>query len=79
VDDDEVTGSFRKEMASVFPAGENRARRWPTIRKARRFWFDTGDCRADLTALLSFIHNMMQTSQGLERDMSLNYSGETWV
>jgi hypothetical protein len=27
VDDDEVTGSFRKEMASVFPAGENRARR----------------------------------------------------
>jgi hypothetical protein len=53
-----------QEKVNAFPAGENRTRRWPTIEKARRFWFNTCDCRGHSSTSFSFIQNIMQTFQG---------------
>jgi hypothetical protein len=64
-------------MANLVPAGENRARRWLTVGKARQFWFDTGDCRVHSRMSFSFMQNSMQISQSLEGDMSQNYSRDT--
>jgi hypothetical protein len=64
-------------VANAFPARENRARRWFMTGKARQFWFDPGDCRVHSRASFSFTQKIMQTSQGVERDMSQNSSRET--
>jgi hypothetical protein len=65
------------EIVKQFPPGENRGRRWPTIGKERQFWFNTSDCQTHSRTSFSFMQNMIQTSQGLERDMSQKSSRET--
>jgi hypothetical protein len=66
-------------MANTFPAGENRAQRWPTIEKTSQFWFGTGDYRVHSRISFSFMQNIMQISQGLERGISQNSSWATRV